>query len=65
LVGPVPDRFQAAVAVPVIWFQVANRTVISPHFRPGRHRLNANEYRREMTVRFAVWNEVTSTATAA
>jgi putative transposase len=38
---------------------------ISPHFRPGRHRLNANEYRREMTVRFAVWNEVTSTATAA
>lgn len=38
---------------------------ISPHFRPGRHRLDANEYRREMTVRFATWNEVTGTATAA
>jgi putative transposase len=36
-----------------------------PHFRPGRHRLNANEYRREMTVRFATWNEVTGTATGA
>jgi putative transposase len=38
---------------------------ISPHFRPGRHRLGADEYRREMTVRFATWNEVTGTATAA
>jgi putative transposase len=36
-----------------------------PHFWPGRHRLNANEYRREMTVRFATWNGVTGTATAA
>jgi putative transposase len=26
---------------------------ISPHFRPGRHRLGAQEYRREMTGRFA------------
>jgi putative transposase len=31
---------------------------ISPHFRPRRHRLRADEYRREMTVRFAAWNEV-------
>jgi putative transposase len=38
---------------------------ISPHFRLGRHRLGADEYRREMTVRFATWNEVTGTATAA
>ena len=38
---------------------------ISPHFRPGRHRLSTDEYRREMTVRFATWNEVTGTTTAA
>ena len=38
---------------------------ISPHFRPGRHQLRADEYRREMTVRFATWNEVTGTVTAA
>jgi putative transposase len=38
---------------------------ISPHFRPGRHRLDASEYRREMTARFATWNEVTGTVTAA
>jgi putative transposase len=38
---------------------------IAPHFRPGRHRLGADEYRREMTVRFATWHEVTGTATAA
>ena len=38
---------------------------ISPHFRPGRHRLDADEYRREMTVRFTTWNEVTGMATAA
>lgn len=38
---------------------------ISPHFRPGRHRLDADEYRREMTVRFTTWNEVTGTATPA
>ena len=33
-------------------------SVISPHFRP-RHRLTADDYRTEMTRRFAVWNEVT------
>jgi putative transposase len=38
---------------------------ISPHFRPRRHRLRAGEYRREMAVRFATWNEVTGTTTAA
>ena len=32
---------------------------ISPHFRPRRHRLIADDYRTEMTRRFAVWNEVT------
>ncbi|MDQ3764333.1 MAG: IS6 family transposase [Actinomycetota bacterium] len=38
---------------------------ISPHFRPRRHRLTAEEYRREIDTRFATWNEVTGTATAA
>jgi putative transposase len=38
---------------------------ISPHFRPRRHRLTAQDYRSEMTIRFATWNEVTGTATAA
>ena len=37
-------------------------TGISPHFRPGRHRLSAEEYRREMTDRFTTWTEVTGTA---
>jgi putative pyridoxal-dependent aspartate 1-decarboxylase len=32
---------------------------ISPHFRPGRHRLGTEEYRREMANRFTTWNEVT------
>src|SRR6185369_11785098 len=31
-------------------------SVISPHFRPRRHRLTADDYRTEMTCRFAVWN---------
>jgi putative transposase len=38
---------------------------ISPHFRPGRHRLDAEKYRREMADRFTTWNQVTGTATAA
>jgi putative transposase len=33
---------------------------ISPHFRPRRHRLRADAYRREMTSRFATWNDVVS-----
>ena len=31
---------------------------ISPHFRPRRHRLSAEQYRHEMTTRFTTWNEV-------
>jgi len=38
---------------------------ISPHFRPRRHRLTAERYRREMTTRFTTWNEVTGLTTAA
>jgi len=38
---------------------------ISPHFRPGRHRLSAREYRREMDTRFTTWNQITGTATTA
>jgi putative transposase len=38
---------------------------ISPHFRPGRHRLTAEEYRREMDTRFTTWNQITGTATTA
>ena len=38
---------------------------ISPHFRPRRHRLSAEEYRHEMTDRFTTWNQITGTATAA
>jgi putative transposase len=39
---------------------------ISPHFRPRRHRLTAEEYWCEMdTPRFTTWNEVTGTAMAA
>ena len=40
-------------------------SVISPHFRPRRHRLTADDYRTEMTRRFAVWNEVTGLTAAA
>jgi putative transposase len=38
---------------------------ISPHFRPRRHLLHVQEYRREMADRFSTWNEVTGIATAA
>ena len=38
---------------------------ISSHFRPRRHRLAAEQYRREMAVRFTTWNEVTGLAPAA
>jgi putative transposase len=31
---------------------------ISPHFRPRRHLLTAEQYRHEMDTRFAAWNEV-------
>ncbi|WP_406351287.1 IS6 family transposase [Streptomyces sp. NBC_01635] len=32
---------------------------ISPHFRPRRHPMTAPGYRAEMTVRFALWEQVT------
>jgi putative transposase len=35
---------------------------ISPHFRPRRHRLSAHHYRAEMTVRFAIWEQITGAA---
>ncbi|PWI08823.1 IS6 family transposase [Streptomyces sp. NWU339] len=35
---------------------------ISPHFRPRRHLMTAHDYRTEMTVRFAIWNQVTGVA---
>jgi putative transposase len=38
---------------------------ISPHFRPRRHLLHAEEYRREMANRFSTWNEVVGLTTAA
>jgi putative transposase len=37
---------------------------ISPHFRLGRHRLTAPEWRTEMADRFTVWREVTATVVA-
>ena len=40
-------------------------SVISPLFRPRRHRLTADDYRPEMTRRFAVCNEVTGRTAAA
>jgi putative transposase len=35
---------------------------ISPYFRPRRHLIPASDYRAEMAIRFAIWNQVTSTA---
>nr|WP_202499231.1 IS6 family transposase [Streptomyces sp. SID5476] len=32
---------------------------ISPHFRPRRHLMPAHDYRAEMTVRFAIWEQIT------
>lgn len=40
-------------------------SAISPHFRPGRHKLTASDYRSEMTGRFATWNDVTGIPAAA
>ncbi|GAA3595027.1 IS6 family transposase [Streptomyces osmaniensis] len=34
-------------------------TGISPHFRPGRHRMTAARYRFEMTIRFTIFNQIT------
>ncbi|MGC9537584.1 IS6 family transposase [Streptomyces sp. UG1] len=35
---------------------------ISPHFRPRRHLMAAPDYRAEMSIRFAIWQQVTCTA---
>jgi putative transposase len=40
-------------------------SVISPHFRPRRHRLIADDYRTEMADRFATWNDITRSSEAA
>jgi putative transposase len=40
-------------------------SLISGHFQPRRHRLNAGEYRALLQTRFQTWNEVTETKTAA
>ncbi len=40
-------------------------SVISPHFRPCRHRLTADDYRTAMTDRFATWNDITRSSKAA
>jgi len=38
---------------------------ISPHFRPRRHLMTAPGYRAEMTIRFAIWDQVTGRPAAA
>ncbi|WP_406729465.1 IS6 family transposase [Streptomyces sp. GD-15H] len=35
---------------------------ISPHFRPRRHLMTAPEYRTELTIRFASWDQATGAA---
>ncbi|MFJ1701290.1 IS6 family transposase [Streptomyces sp. NPDC088252] len=35
---------------------------ISPHFRPHRHLMAASDHRAEMTVRFAIWDQITQAA---
>ncbi|WP_406351257.1 IS6 family transposase [Streptomyces sp. NBC_01635] len=35
---------------------------ISPHFRPHRHRMTASDHRAEMTIRFAIWEQITGVA---
>ena len=35
---------------------------ISPHSRPRRHLMPAHNYRAEMTVRFAIWEQITGAA---
>ncbi|MFE4416045.1 IS6 family transposase [Streptomyces sp. NPDC056821] len=34
---------------------------ISPHFRPRRHLMTAPDYRTEMIIRFAIWDQITGT----
>ncbi|WP_406723551.1 IS6 family transposase [Streptomyces sp. GD-15H] len=35
---------------------------ISPYFRPRRHLMTAPEYRAEMNIRFAIWDQITGVA---
>ncbi|WP_406350966.1 IS6 family transposase [Streptomyces sp. NBC_01635] len=35
---------------------------ISPHFRPHRHQMTASDHRAEMTIRFAIWEQITGVA---
>ena len=35
---------------------------ISPHFRPQRHLMTAPDHRTEMTIRFAIWDQITGAA---
>ncbi|MFJ9359366.1 IS6 family transposase [Streptomyces mirabilis] len=35
---------------------------ISPHFRPQRHLMTAPDHRAEMTIRFAIWDQITGAA---
>ncbi|WP_456340005.1 IS6 family transposase [Streptomyces europaeiscabiei] len=35
---------------------------ISPHFRPRRHLMTARNYRAEMSIRFAIWEQITGVA---
>ena len=35
---------------------------IPPHFRPRRHLMTAPGYRAEMTIRFAIWDQITRAA---
>lgn len=35
---------------------------ISPHFRPHRHLMTASDRRAEMTIRFAIWDQITGAA---
>ncbi|PWI05079.1 IS6 family transposase [Streptomyces sp. NWU339] len=35
---------------------------ISPHFQPRRHLMTASGHRAEMTVRFAIWDQITGAA---
>ncbi len=32
---------------------------ISPHFRPRRHLMTTPDHRAEMTIRFAIWDQIT------
>jgi putative transposase len=38
---------------------------ISPYFRPRRHLMPAHDYQAEMTVRFAIWEQITGAASLA